>query len=182
MLLDGKLVVAGDLDQRPVRARVQAGDDGVHELKDEQKVLRRIEPAQHRRAHAGGDHPQDHHAHRRRRLPANLPGDQEHGERGEGEERDGDGISPPLDCDDLSAAVFPGATEVCDGLDNDCDGQVDEGDPGGGGQCGVTDAGECEYGVLQCLAGEDPEYAKRRGWPVNGPARLPGSMATRTWR
>jgi hypothetical protein len=26
------------------------------------------------------------------------------------------------------------------------------------------------------LAGEDPEYAKRRGWPVNGPAPLPGSI------
>ena len=31
------------------------------------------------------------------------------------------------DCNDSSAVVYPGATEVCDGLDNDCDGQVDEG-------------------------------------------------------
>ncbi len=31
------------------------------------------------------------------------------------------------DCDDASAAVFPGATEVCDGIDNDCDGTVDDG-------------------------------------------------------
>jgi len=31
------------------------------------------------------------------------------------------------DCDDARANVNPGATEVCDGLDNDCDGQVDEG-------------------------------------------------------
>ena len=29
------------------------------------------------------------------------------------------------DCDDLNAAAFPGGTEVCDGLDNDCDGVVD---------------------------------------------------------
>ncbi len=31
------------------------------------------------------------------------------------------------DCDDTNAAVFPGATEICDGLDNDCNDQIDEG-------------------------------------------------------
>jgi len=31
------------------------------------------------------------------------------------------------DCDDLAPAAYPGATEVCDGVDNDCNGQVDEG-------------------------------------------------------
>ena len=31
------------------------------------------------------------------------------------------------DCDDARASVFPGAVEACDGLDNDCDGTVDEG-------------------------------------------------------
>ena len=32
------------------------------------------------------------------------------------------------DCDDASAAVSPGATEACDGTDNDCDGATDEAD------------------------------------------------------
>ncbi len=31
------------------------------------------------------------------------------------------------DCDDNEAAAYPGNTEVCDGVDNDCDGTVDNG-------------------------------------------------------
>ncbi|MCB9673699.1 MAG: hypothetical protein H6737_01205 [Alphaproteobacteria bacterium] len=38
-------------------------------------------------------------------------------------------VDNPLDCDDLRPAVFPGATELCDGVDNDCDIGVDEGLP-----------------------------------------------------
>ena len=31
------------------------------------------------------------------------------------------------DCDDSNAAIFPGNAELCDGLDNDCNTQIDEG-------------------------------------------------------
>ncbi|MDP6935761.1 MAG: putative metal-binding motif-containing protein, partial [Myxococcota bacterium] len=40
---------------------------------------------------------------------------------------DGDGDPDATDCDDAQASVHPGADELCDELDNDCDGEVDEG-------------------------------------------------------
>jgi len=39
-------------------------------------------------------------------------------------------IADASDCDDYSSAVYPGATEVCDGDDNDCDGLTDDDDSG----------------------------------------------------
>ena len=39
---------------------------------------------------------------------------------------DGDGFLAAEDCDDLDGTVYPDATETCDGLDNDCDGDIDE--------------------------------------------------------
>ena len=43
------------------------------------------------------------------------------------EDADGDGVLAEFDCDDTDAAVFPGAPEVCDGDDQDCDGNADDG-------------------------------------------------------
>ncbi|MGC6508788.1 MAG: MopE-related protein [Myxococcota bacterium] len=42
-------------------------------------------------------------------------------------DQDGDGYSADEDCDDQSAAINPDAFELCDGLDNNCDFQIDEG-------------------------------------------------------
>ena len=42
---------------------------------------------------------------------------------------DGDGYSVAEgDCDDEDANVFPGTAEICDGVDNNCDGEIDEPD------------------------------------------------------
>ncbi len=61
------------------------------------------------------------------------------------------------DCDDSRADIFEGAPELCDTVDNDCDGDADEGfdlstDPVNCGACGVicspdNAAGSCAEGV-----------------------------------
>ncbi len=46
-------------------------------------------------------------------------------------DEDEDGWTEDLDCDDLDAAINPGTYEICNGIDDDCDGLIDE-DPADG--------------------------------------------------
>jgi hypothetical protein len=48
---------------------------------------------------------------------------------------------------------MPLPMELCNGLDDDCDNMVDEGNPGGGGACTAAAPGICANGSLTCQNG-----------------------------
>ncbi|PYS94221.1 MAG: hypothetical protein DMF50_12760, partial [Acidobacteria bacterium] len=54
---------------------------------------------------------------------------------------DSDGFMADVDCRDDDPSVHPGASEICDGKDNDCDGATDE---------GFVLGGPCSAGVGAC--------------------------------
>jgi streptogramin lyase len=60
---------------------------------------------------------------------------------------DGDGVSPPTDCDDSDPAVHPSAAEVCNGRDDNCNGLADEGVTNACGGCGPTPQETCADGL-----------------------------------
>ncbi len=60
-------------------------------------------------------------------------------------------VTDSTDCDDLNPDIHPGAPELCDGFDNDCDGQYDEG---------------CAYGQILAITdvGNDQGRQVRLRW------------------
>jgi hypothetical protein len=42
---------------------------------------------------------------------------------------------------------------LCDNIDEDCDGDIDDGNPEGGLPCGATEEGLCSFGTSKCVAG-----------------------------
>jgi hypothetical protein len=60
-------------------------------------------------------------------------------------DRDGDGFCADIDCDDTRASIHPGADEVCDGYDSNCDGVLPmrELDNNGNQRIDCRDGGGC---------------------------------------
>ena len=75
---------------------------------------------------------------------------------------DGDGYGEDTDCDDGDASRYPGALEIADNVDNDCDGVIDENtvnvDDDGDGLAEVD--GDCNDadGTIHPGAAEEPDY------------------------
>lgn len=130
-------------------------------------------------------------------------------------DNDGDGYKGPApghavgdpgacgdDCDDTSAAAHPGAKEICDGVDNDCNGIVDDGAafmPSGedavqvdeteipAGPGGLAWSGANEYGYLAGYWGTSSDktkvFAQRldaAGQKLGGPSQVTSITADAT--
>jgi hypothetical protein len=68
-------------------------------------------------------------------------------------DNDFDGSNQCEDCDDTNGAVRPGAVERCDGIDNDCDGLIDEDfdrDGDGFTTCGTIPGGGLDRARVDC--------------------------------
>jgi hypothetical protein len=94
-------------------------------------------------------------------------------------DNDGDGFGDPgsplcnhpePDCDDSNGDVYPGAPELYDGLDNDCDGQVDEclGDLDNDGDVDGSDLARFAKAFGSNAASSDPNYDPKADFDLNG--------------
>ncbi len=57
------------------------------------------------------------------------------------------------DCNGQIDDGLNGRPEICNGLDDNCNGVVDEGNPGGGLSCATGEPGVCSAGTMHCTAG-----------------------------
>ncbi len=76
-----------------------------------------------------------------------------------------DRVDDADDCDDTSATTYAGATERCDGVDNDCDGEIDEGswyvDGDGDGYGAGEGVSSCDASLVSVAGDDDDTDAAR---------------------
>lgn len=89
-------------------------------------------------------------------------------------DRDGDGSYTPQDCNDDDASIHPGAQDVCDGADNDCnvdtaDGAGDPDQPHNSNQEGV-----CAGSKQSCVGGAWEDYYSEPTIPGYSPSEICG--------
>lgn len=94
---------------------------------------------------------------------------------------DNDGYDGAVDCDDNDPDINPGQVEVCDGIDNNCSGAVDEGALNACGTCGAVPDEVCDLidndcdGIIdeECSAGGTEETEPNDGFANCQPIAVP---------